>query len=170
MSYYTKYADVEGLLTSTTTNTIASTDALVVFNVASGKMYQTTPVAVSGVTLASTIVANLGLQTLTSASTATNILPTGITTIQSSNALSYLLTAAAGPGFMKTVVTSSTGVITVVTSLASLSSTGAINGTQFILNSAGAAISGGGITLVSVGTSPSTRWITVGYSGTTILS
>ncbi len=158
MSYYTKFVDVESQLTSSTTTVLGSTDLALVFSVTDGK-YHTSQVG--------QLAAGGGLQTLTSATTATNITPSGMTTINSSNALSYLLTAPLGSGFVKTIVTSSTAVITVVTSLASLSSTGAINGTQFILNSAGAAISGGGISLASVGT---TRWVTVGYSGTTILS
>ncbi len=158
MSYYTKFQDVESLLTSSTTTVLGSTDVVFGFSYTDNKPHQI---------LIGQAGAGGTLQTLTSASTATNITPSGITTIQSSNALSYLLTAPTGSGFMKTIVTSSTAVITVVTSLASLSSTGAINGTQFILNSAGAALSGGGISLASVGT---TRWVTVGYSGTTVLS
>ena len=160
MSYYTKFQDVESILSGTSTATLGSTDVVLGFSFTDGKAHQM---------MVGHVGAAGGLQTLTSASTATNIVPNGITTINSSNALSYLLTAptAAGAGFMKTIVTSSTAVITVVCSGASLSSTGAINGTQFILNSAGGALSGGGIQLASVG---STRWITVGYSGTTVLS
>ncbi len=159
MSYYTKFADVESLLTSTTTATVGSTDIMLVF-CNSDQKYHAAQVGVVSM-------GGGGFQSLTSASTATNITPVGITSIASSNALSYLLTAPTATGIIKTITTSSTAVITVVTSLASLSSTGAINGTQFILNSAGAAISGGSISLVSVGT---TRWNTLAYSGTTILS
>lgn len=159
MSYYTKFADVESLLTSSTTTVMASTDAVLAFSISAGKPYQSTVGAVAA--------GPQPLQSLTSATTATNAVPWGITTINSSNALSYLLTAPPAAGYEKTLVTSSTAVITVVCSGASLSSTGAINGTQFIFNSGGAAISGGGISLASVGT---TRWVTLGYSGTTVLS
>ncbi len=158
MSYYTKFQDVESLLTSSTTTVLGSTDVVFGFSYTDLKPHQL---------LIGQIGAGGTLQTLTSATTATNLTPSGMTTIQSSNALSFLLTAPTGTGFIKTCVTSSTAVITVVCSGASLSSTGAINGTQFILNSAGAALSGGGIQLASVGT---TRWVTVGYSGTTVLS
>ncbi len=159
MSYYTRFADVESLLTSTTTATVGSTDLMLVFCNADGK-YHTAQVGVVSM-------GGGGLQSLTSASTGTNITAAGITSIASSNALSYVLTGPTAAGMIKTISTSSTAVITITTSSASLSSTGAINGGTIALNSAGAAISGGSISLVSVGT---TRWVTLAYSGTTILT
>ncbi len=162
MSYYTKFADVESLLTSTTTTVLGSTDSLLVFSATDGKYHVTTVGAVGLV--------GPSLQTLTSASTATNIVPGGLTIIQSSNALSYLLTQAPGPGFTKTITSSTTAVITIVCSLATLSSSEALNGTQVIMGSAGAFYPGG-ITLVSVGTSPSTRWLLTSRStGLTLAS
>jgi hypothetical protein len=148
MSWYTIFDQQESLLTSTTTNTIASTDALIIHNVASGKKYQTTPSAVAQAPWSS-------IQSLTSASTATNILPSGITTIASSNALQFLLTAPSGAGQFKVITSSSTAVVTVLCSAANLLSSGGSNGSQFIFNGAGAAISGGAVELVSIGT---TRW------------
>ncbi len=162
MSYYTKFADVEGLLTSTTTTVLGSTDALLVFSNSDLKMHQTTVGAVG--------VVGPTAQTLTSASTGTNIVPGGLTIIQSSNALSYLLTAAPGPGFIKTITSSSTAVITIVCSLATLSSSEVLQGTQIVMGSAGAFYPGG-ITLVSVGTVPSTRWLLTSRStGLTLAS
>ncbi len=159
MSYYPIFDEVEPTITTTTTNALAVGDVMLIHSSVTSRKAQ---VPVGQITAGPQ-----ALQSLTSATTATNIVPFGITSIASSNALSYLLTAPTGAGIIKTITTSSTAVLTVVTSLASLSSTGAINGTQFILNSAGAAISGGSISLVSVGT---TRWNTLAYSGTTILS
>lgn len=73
MSYYTKFADVEVFLTSTTTaNTLVSTDALLVTSVAAGQPRQTTPAAIST------------LQQVTNATTnssGTTILPYGVTTL-----------------------------------------------------------------------------------------
>ena len=158
MSYYTKFADVEALLTSTTTATIASTDALLVTSVSQGKPFQTTPGAIAQM-------AWTGIQSLTSASTATNILPTGMTVIASSNALSYLLTAPTAAGQFKIITSTSTAVITVVCSGAGLMSSGSAQGSQFVLNSAGAAISGGAVELVSVG---STRWVAFNSGAITI--
>jgi len=159
MSYYTVFDEVEPTITSSTTSAMGGTDVVLIHSAVTSRKAQTS--------IAALLCGPESLQTLTSATTATNLVPWGMTTIQSSNALSYLLTAPLGAGYQKTIATSSTAVITVVCSGASLSSTGAISGTQFILNSAGAALSGGGISLASVGT---TRWITLGYSGTTVLS
>jgi hypothetical protein len=161
MSYYTKFADVEALLTSTTTAaTLASTDAVLVTSVSAGKPFQSTPGAIAQMPWT-------GIQSLTSASTATNILPTGLTVIASSNALSYLLTAPSGAGQFKVITSTSTAVITVVCSGAGLMSSGAAQGSQFIFNSAGAAISGGAAELVSVGT---TRWVAFNSGAITVFS
>ena len=160
MSYYTKFADVEALLTSTTTATLASTDALLVTSVSQGHPYQTTPGAVAQMPWT-------GIQSLTSASTATNILPTGITVLASSNAISYLLTAPSAAGVFKIITSTSTAVVTVVCSAAGLMSSGSAQGSQFIFNSAGAAVSGGAVELVSVG---STRWVAYNSGAITIYS
>ncbi len=159
MSYYTIFDQVEPTITTTTTNIMSAADVMLIHSSVTSRKAQ--------IPLGQLTAGPQTVQILTSATTATNAVPFGITVINSSNALSYLLTAPTGAGIIKTITTSSTAVLTVVTSLASLSSTGAINGTQFILNSAGAALSGGSISLVSVGT---TRWNTLAYSGTTILS
>ncbi len=159
MSYYTRFADVESLLTSTTTATVGTTDIMLVF-CNSDQKYHTAQVGVVSM-------GGGGFQSLTSASTATNITPVGVTTLNSSNAIAFVLTGPTAAGIIKTITTSSTAVITITTSSASLSSTGAINGGTIALNSAGAAISGGSISLVSVGT---TRWNTLAYSGTTVLT
>ncbi len=158
MSYYTRFADVESLLTSTTTSVMSSTDVMLVFS-ASDQKYHTVQVG--------SVAGGGGLQSLTSASTATNITPVGITSLASSNAIAFVLTGPTAAGIIKTITTSSTAIITITTSSASLSSTGAINGGTIAMNSAGAAISGGSISLVSVGT---TRWNTLAYSGTTVLT
>ena len=165
MSYYTKFADVEALLTSSTTSVLASTDALLVFNVASGKMYQTTVGAVSAG--AGSASGGAAFQSLTS-STAVNITGFGATNLGVAITGTYILSAAAVPGILKTITSSSTGTITITCSGASLSSTGAINGSTITMTGA-AAESVGSITLISVGTTPSTRWNTVAYSPTTVV-
>ena len=161
MSYYTKFADVESLLTSTTTSaTLAATDAVLVTNVSAGHPFQSTPGAIAQMPWT-------GAQTLTSASTGTNILANGLTVLQSSNAVSYLLTAPTVAGQFKYITSTSSAVITVVCSAASLMSSGSAAGSQLVFNSAGAAISGGAACLVSVG---STRWVAFNSGAITIYS
>ena len=165
MSYYTKFADVEALLTSSTTTVLASTDALLAFSVSAGKPYQTTVGAVSA--LAGQASGGGAFQSLTS-STAVNITATGFTNLGVAITGTYILSAAPGPGFVKTITSSTTGTITITCSGASLSSTGAINGSTITMTGA-AAESVGSITLISVGTTPSTRWNTIAYSPTTVV-
>lgn len=162
MSWYTIFDEQESVISSTTTSVMGATDVLLGHSYVTGKKHQ--------IPVQSALAGPETLQVLTSATTATNLNPFGVTSIQSSNALSFLMSAplANNTSYSKIVVTTSTAVITVVCSGASLYSTGSgAGGSQFIFNSAGASLAGGGISLASVGT---TRWVTVGYSATTILS
>lgn len=159
MSYYTRFADVESLLTSSTTTVLGSTDLMLVFS-GTDNRYHTAAVG--------TVASGGGFQTLTS-STAVNINGVGLTNCTVSITGTYILSAAPGPGVLKTITSSSTGTITITCSGASLSSTGAINGGTITMTGA-AAESIGSITLLSVGASqPSTRWNTVAYSPTTVV-
>ena len=161
MSWYTIFDEQESLLSTTSTGaTLASTDALLIHNVGAGKKFQTTPRDI-------TSMAGVAVQTLTSASTATNINYFGLTVIQSSNALQYVVSAPAVPGIYKTITTTSTATITVLCSGASLTSSGAGSGSQFVFNSAGGSVVGSGASMVSVGT---TRWVMEAFSPLTIAS
>ena len=158
MSFYTRFVDTEPMLTSTTTTVLGSTDVLFGYSFTDNKYH---PVQVAQVG------AGGNLQSLTSASTATNVTFSGITTFVTSNAIGYLLTAPPGGGYTKTLTTSSTAVVTITCCGASLTSSEALNGTAINLGTAGAAY-GGYATFVSVG---STRWILTGRStGLTIAS
>ncbi len=160
MSYYTKFQDVESILSATSTSaTLGATDVLLGFSFTDGRAHQV-PVG--------SVASGGSFQTLTS-STAVNISGFGLTNCTVSITGTYLLSAAPGPGVLKTITSSSTGTITITCSGASLSSTGAINGGTITMTGA-AAESVGSITLLSVGaTSPSTRWNTVAYSPTTVV-
>ena len=166
MSYYTKYADVEALLTTTTTNTIASTDALVVFNVASGKMYQTTPVAVYNASQAGGSGGGAA-QILTTNSTGTNINNFGITLLKSTAGTSsaWLLTDPTQPGQIKTIafVSSTTSTnFAVNTVAASIESSLGFAGTlvNFGSTQTGAMVNAGqSVTLASL---TNTSWIVIG--------
>lgn len=159
MSYYTKFADVESILSATSTTVLGSTDVLLGFSFTDGKPHQI-PVA--------SVASGGTFQTLTS-STAVNINGVGLTNCTVSITGTYILSAAPAPGILKTITSSSTGTITITCSGASLSSTGAINGGTITMTGA-AAESIGSLTLLSVGaSSPSTRWNTVAYSPTTVV-
>ena len=161
MSFYTIFDEQEVLLTSTTTTVIGSTDAVLVHSNVAGKKYQTT--------ISALLAGPSSLQTLTS-STAVNINSFGITNCTVGITGTYILSAAPAPGYVKTITSSSSGTITITCSGASLSSTGALNGSTSTMNSGGAAVGCSSITLVSVGTTPSTRWIPIAYSSTTVLA
>ena len=164
MSFYTKFQDVEALLTSTTTTVLASTDAVLVFSQSASKPYQSTVSA-----LLSAPTGGTAFQSLTS-STAVNINGFGVTNLGVSITGTYILSAAASPGVLKTITSSTTGTITITCSGATLSSTGAINGSTITMTGAAAQIVGS-ITLMSVGTTPSTRWIPIAYqAASTVLT
>jgi len=155
MSWYTIFDEQETLLTSTTTTVLASTDVMLVHSSVDGRKHQT-PVSYIGS-------APQTFQTLTS-STAVNINGFGATNMTVAITGTYILSAAPGPGYLKTLTSSTTGTITITASGANISSTGAINGTTITMTGA-AAQSVASVTLISVGTTPSTRWNTVAYAG-----
>lgn len=159
MSYYTKFADVESLLTSTTTGTVmASTDAILVAKSTSGVPFQTTPGQVGG------------FQTITTAtSTATVLPPYGLSLISLGTAgtsgTGWLIQDPPTRGLVKTVwCTTSTSTATAFTvqstAVTSIMTTAATTtATVVTVQGSGA----GGFTLVSLSTS---QWVLIGKQGT----
>lgn len=163
MSYYTKFADVEPLLTSTTTTVLASTDAILVFNQASQKYYQATVGALG--LLGGSMTGALASQA-TTLTTATNITNSGFTFVKSTGASTsnWLLSDPTAIGQTKTIFCNSTttstnwGVTTVTASIQCTAGTSA-NQINFASTATGAMVNfGQSVTLVSQTT---TSWIVI---------
>ncbi len=133
MSYYTRFADVEGLLTSTTTTVLSPTDNLLVFSNTDNKYHKTTMTAIAG---------GLGGQITTSTSTGTNIpAVSGTFMIQTPTSVEYSLSTPAFAGIVMTFVNSATSTST--WTAIRTESTAAV----FFMNGAPNATSGGGVSL-----------------------
>ena len=106
MSSYYSFDQAEALLTSTTTAaTMVSTDAIIVHNVATNKKWQTTPGAVAA--------QGFGTPSATTATSATVILPYGITQLVFAPAtaltsFAWQLQDPPSAGLMKTLIQSTT--------------------------------------------------------------
>ena len=158
MSYYTKFADVEALLTSTTTASImASTDAVLVTSVSGGGPRQSTVGAVSCLQSVST-----------TSSTATTLPNYGLSFLAmgtgGTSATAYLLADPTAKGLVKTVYFSSTtstaNLVTVVsTGVTTIVSTGGSANVSVTVQGSGA----GGFTLESLST---TVWVLTSKIGT----
>jgi hypothetical protein len=158
MSYYTKFADVEALLTSTTTGTvIASTDAVLITSVSGGRPFQTTPGQIGCIQSVST-----------TSSTATTLPNYGLSFIPlgtaGTSATAWLLADPTAKGLVKTVYFSSTtstaNLVTVVsTGVTTIVSTGGSANTSVTVQGSGA----GGFTLEAMST---TVWVLTSKIGT----
>ena len=162
MSYYTKFADVESLLTSTTTGTImASTDAILVTSVSGGRPFQTTAGQVGCFQSVST-----------ATSTGTTLPPYGLSFLAmgtaGTSATAYILADPTARGLVKTVYFSSTtstaNLVTVAsTAVTTIVSTGGSANTSVTVQGSGA----GGFTLESLST---TVWVLTSKIGTVATS
>jgi hypothetical protein len=168
MSFYTKFADVEPLLSSTsssTTTVLGSTDVTLVFNNASGKYFQATIGSLSnagygaaGVILTST---TTGVTVATTNTTGTNINAYGLTRLLSTggSSCSWLLNDSTSPGSVKTLIfhSSTTSTLYAVTFQTNTCvSTGAAAGTliNFASTASGALVNfGQGVDLIALSTS-----------------
>ena len=157
MSWYTVFDQNEALVTSTTTNnTLVSTDAVLVHSIAGNKKYQTTVGQIGNLEAIST-----------SSSTATILSPYGMSFLQmgtgGTSATHYILADPPSKGLTKTVwFTSTTSTANLVTCQGTgtfIYTTGANSGNSFNVQGSGA----GGVTLTSVST---TQWVLVGKYGT----
>jgi len=159
MSWYTIFDQQEALITSTTTAaTPVSTDLLLVHNQATGKKFATTAAAVVQAGMFGAVT------TATSNSTATNIIPTGVTILKSTGGSStqWLLTDPTAVGQVKQLIflSSTTSTLYAVqTVAASIQCTGgsSANLMNFASTATGAYVNWGqGVTMVSLTT---TSWI-----------
>ncbi len=160
MSYYTKFADVEPLITSTTTTVLGSTDAILVFNQANQKYYQTTLGSFGPL---GGVAATQG----TCLTTATNLTPVGLSLIKSTTGTtcSWQLTDPTAVGQVKTILLNSTTTstqFTVSTVAASIQCTGSTSANliNFASTATGAMVNfGQSVTMVSLTT---TSWLVIG--------
>lgn len=170
MSYYTKFQDVETLLTSSSTGTImGSTDVLLGFSNTSKTPVQVTvgSIGLLGGTYGNNTPASVGAASVaTTNTTATNIPNTGLTLLKSTGGSSsqWLLTDPTAVGQVKQLIflssTTSTQYV-VQTVAASIQCTGgsSANLINFASTATGAYVNWGqGITMVSVST---TAWIVI---------
>jgi hypothetical protein len=162
MSYYTKFADVEALLTSTTTATLASTDAVLVTSVSAGHPYQTTP----GALVQAGGLGFVNATSLGTGSTGTNITNSGLTFLNSTagTTSNWLLADPSAANQVKTIMfmssTTSTN-FSVNTVSASIKCTGSssANMINFGSTATGSFVNfGQGVTMISQTT---TSWIVV---------
>ncbi len=171
MSYYTVFDQVESLLTTTTTATLASTDLLIVHNAATGRKFATTVGALGP--LAGSIVGAVASQA-TTLTTATNITNSGFTLVKSTGASTsnWLLTDPSAVGQVKTIFCNSTttstnwGVTTVAASIQCTAGTSA-NQINFASTATGAMVNfGQSVTMVSLpgvaASGVSTTWLVIG--------
>ncbi len=171
MSYYTKFADVEPLLTSTTTTVLGSTDAILVFNQANQKYYQATVGSLGPI--AGSIVGAVASQA-TTLTTATNITPSGFTLLKSTGASTsqWLLSDPTAVGQVKTIFCNSTTTSTnwsVLTVGASIQCTGGTSNNNIAFGSTQTSPMvnfGTSVTLVSLpgvaASGTSTTWLVIG--------
>lgn len=154
MSYYTKFADVEALLTSTTTGTIlASTDALLVTSVSGGRPFQSTPGQIGSIMTVST-----------SSSTSTVLPPYGVSVLTGASSSAWTLADPTVRGLIKLIISSSsssTGQLVTVasTSVTTILSSGGGTNTSVTFQGSGA----GFVELVALST---TQWAQVSKTGT----
>ena len=170
MSFYTKFADVETLITSTTTGAtaaaaIASTDALLVVSQQLGKPMQTTPAAILQSGYGSAAVAAQGsvpaANVATTNTTATAISAYGLTRLLSTggSSCSWLLNDSTSPGSVKTLIFHSSTTSTLYSvsfQTNTCVSTGAAAGTliNFASTATGAFVNfGQGVDLIALSTS-----------------
>ncbi len=168
MSYYTVFDQVESLLTTTTTATLASTDLLIVHNAASGRKFATTVGALGP--LGGSVTGAVASQA-TTLTTATNITPSGFTLLKSTGASTsaWLLTDPTAVGQYKTIFCNSTTTSTnwsVTTVGASIQCTGGTSNNQIAFGSTatGAMVNfGTAVTMVSLpgvaASGVSTTWL-----------
>jgi hypothetical protein len=167
MSFYTKFADVESLLTATSTTVLGSTDSLLVFSGTDQRMHQTTVGAVySG-----------GVSVATTNTTATAISNIGLTLLKSTggSSSSWTLSDPTAALQVKTIafVSSTTSTnFNITTVAASIQSSAGFSGTliNFGSTQTGAMVnSGQSVTLVSLS---STAWtvIQTNRNATTVTS
>ncbi len=163
MSYYTRFADVESLLTSSTTTVLGSTDSLLVFSANDGKYHVTT---VGAVGTAAGGYGGLATQA-TCLTTATNLANTGLSLIKSTTGTTcnWLLTDPTAANQVKIILCNTTTTstnFTVSTVAASIQCTGSTSANliDFGSTSIGALVNfGQSVTLLSL---TSTTWLVVG--------
>jgi hypothetical protein len=156
MSFYTKFADVESLLTATSTTVLGSTDALLVFSGTDLRMHQTTVASVYGG----------GASVATTNTTATAIGNTGLTLLKSTggSSSSWTLSDPTAANQIKTIafVSSTTSTnFNVTTVAASIASSAGFSGTliNFGSTQTGAMCNTGqSVTLASL---TSTQWVVI---------
>jgi hypothetical protein len=158
MSFYTKFADVETVLSATSTAVLASTDVILAFSNTDSKMHQV-PIAYVAPFAAPT--------TATTATTATNISNIGLTLLKSTggSSVSWLLADPTAAGQVKTLVFASSTTSTlyaVAPVAASIQSSASFSGTliNFASTATGSGINmGNSVTLLSLS---STAWLVIG--------
>ena len=160
MSYYTKFQDVEVLITTSSTGTLGSTDVLLGFSNTLKTPVQVTLAAAGqgGATYGS------AASVATTNTTGTNIGPSGMTILKSTggSSSSWLLTDPTAVGQVKTLVFLSSTTSTlyaVATAAASIQCTGgsSVNLINFASTASGVYVNWGqGVTMVSLTT---TSWI-----------
>jgi hypothetical protein len=158
MSFYTKFADVESLLTATSTTVLNSTDSILVFSGTDGRMHQTTVGNIYGG----------GAPTVaTTNTTATTISNNGLTLLKSTggSSVSWLLADPTAAGQVKTLVfaSSTTSTLYAVAPVsASIQSSASFSGVLINFASTGTGSmlnSGNAVTLISLS---STAWLVMG--------
>lgn len=168
MSFYTKFQDVETLITSSSSGSLGSTDVLLAYsNTLKGPVQVTLATVGLGGTYGGLGAASPGAASVaTSATTATNIGPTGLTLLKSTGGSStqWLLTDPTAVGQVKELIflSSTTSTLYAVqTVAASIQCTGgsSANLVNFASTATGAYVNWGqGITMVSQST---TSWIVI---------
>ena len=152
MSFYTEFGVAESLLTSTTTAaTLASTDGILAWDVATNKPWQTTAGQVGSIMTVST-----------SSSTATALQPYGMSVLTTASSAAWTLTDPPVKGLSKILFVSTTTSTNnqIVTQGATIQTTAANTATTITIQGSGA----GFVDLTSVSTSV---WL-LGAKGGTI--
>lgn len=160
MSYYTKFADVESILSATSTSVLGSTDVVLGFSYTDNKPHQITIGSLGGGF-------GGGASIATTNTTATAISNVGLTLLKSTagTSSSWTLSDPTAAGQVKTIafVSSTTSTnFNVTTVAASIQSSAGFSGTlvNFGSTQTGAMVnSGNSVTLVSLS---STAWVVVG--------
>jgi hypothetical protein len=158
MSFYTKFQDVESVLTASSTATLGATDVVLGFSYTDNKPHQVPIASISPFG---------GITTATTNSTATTISNQGLTLLKSTggSSCSWLLADPTQTGQLKMLVFASSTTSTlyaVAPVAASIESSASFSGTliNFASTATGAMINAGNsVTLVSL---TSTSWLVIG--------